>query len=128
MAGRTDAIATDLAEVWLSGANIIRVDYHPDVGVEDLDHAAAVVEACATIANGDLLPLMVVTGGVRPDGDARRLYIEQVPTIATAVAIVATGGPLLAGGIANLIASRMRLNTPIRVFENQTEAAAWLVS
>lgn len=126
MSGRTDVITTDLAEVWLSDDNIIRVAHHPGFGIESVDHAAAVVEACATVANGDLLPLMVVTDGVRPDGDARRLYIEQIPTIATAVAIVATGGPLQAG-VASLIASGMRLVIPIRVFESQTEAAAWLV-
>lgn len=125
MSGRTDVVTTDLAEVWLSDDNIIRVVYHPGAGIEGIDHAAAVVEACARVANGDLLPLMVVPGGVRPDGDARRFYIEQTPPFATAVAIVTTGR--LQAGIANLIASRMRLVIPIRVFENQTEAAAWLV-
>ncbi len=125
--GRVDVVATDLAEVWLGDDGVLRVDYHPGVGIEDLEQAATLVEACATIADGTHLPLMVITGGLRPDTDARRLYTERAPTIANAVAIVVTGAPILTG-IANLLTSRMGLNVPIRVFDNQIEALGWLTN
>lgn len=87
--GRVDVVATELAEVWLSDDGILRVDYHPGAGIEDLEHAAAVVEASVTIADGQKPPLVVITGRLRPDADARRLYTETSPTIANA--LVANG-------------------------------------
>ncbi|MBK5268536.1 MAG: HAMP domain-containing histidine kinase [Acidimicrobiia bacterium] len=122
---RMKAITTDLAEVWLGDDGVLRVDYHPGAGLDTLEHAIGVVAACATIADGQKPPVMVITGGARPDSKARRLYTTELPSIAHAVAIVVAGAPLVTG-TANLIATRMSHNLSIRVFDNQTEALAWL--
>jgi hypothetical protein len=127
IAGRVDAVATEHAEVWQGADGILRVDYHPGAGIEDLKHATAVVEACVTVADGKKPPLMVITSGLRPDTNARKLYTKKIPSITNTVALVVTGEPLLTG-IANLIATRIGLNIPIRVFDNQTEALGWLTN
>lgn len=59
-----------------------------------------------------------------PDRDTRKLYVEKVPAIATAVAVV-TGAPIPTG-IANLAVSQMRFSIPIRVFDSKTDALDWL--
>jgi signal transduction histidine kinase len=118
-------VTTEFAEVWLGDDGILRVDYEPGAGIEDLDQAKAVVSACVTCSDGRIFPLMVVTGGHRPDGDARKFYLEAMPEFVNAVGIVVAGAPILKG-IANLLASRMGLDLPIRAFDNQAEALGWL--
>jgi signal transduction histidine kinase len=118
-------VTTEFAEVWLGDDGILRVDYEPGAGIEDLEQATAVVSACVTCSDGRIFPLMVVTGGHRPDGDARKFYLEAMPEFVNAVGIVVAGAPILKG-IANLLASRMGLDLPIRAFDNQAEALGWL--
>lgn len=124
-APRVDVVTTELAEVWLDDDGVLRVSYHPRKGIENREHATAVVEAVGTCADGEKRPLMVITHGIHPDRDARKLYVETVPATATAVAVVATGAPIPTG-IANLFVSQMRLTIPIRVFDSETEALGWL--
>ena len=123
--GKVKSVTTEFAEVWLGDDNVIRVDYQPGAGIEDLEQATAVVNACVTCSEGERYPLMVVTGGRRPDTNARRFYLEAMPGFTDVVAIVVAGTPVLKG-IANLLASRISPSLPIRTFDNQMEALGWL--
>lgn len=123
-APKVDVVATEHAEVWLDDDGVVQVSYHPRKGIEDREHATAVMEAITTCAEGEKRPLMVITRGLHPDRDTRKFYVETVPAIATAVAIV-TSAPIPTG-IANLVVSQMRLSIPIRVFDSETDALGWL--
>lgn len=125
LVGKVKVLRTEFAEVWLGDDGILRVDYQPGAGIEDLEQATAVVDACVTCSDGEKYPLMVITGGHRPDANARRFYLEVMPTFTDVVAIVVAGTPILKG-IANLLASRMGGTIAIRAFDDQVEALDWL--
>ncbi|VAW07441.1 Two-component system sensor histidine kinase [hydrothermal vent metagenome] len=123
--GTVRALTAEFGEVWLGDDGVLRVEYQSGAGIEDLEQATAVVNACVRCSDGEKYPLMIVTGGHRPDANARRFYLEAIPTFTDAVALVVSGAPILMG-IANLLASRMEGTVPIRAFDNQVEALDWL--
>jgi signal transduction histidine kinase len=122
---RGEVITTDVAAVWLGDDGVLRVDYGLARGTDTLEHATTVAEACASISRGLKPPMLVNTGGLRPDSGARKVYVREFPTITDMVAIVVEAAPVTTG-FANLIVKRLGGDISMRVFDNQIDALAWL--
>lgn len=114
------------AEVWLGDDGVLRVVYLPVPAVEGVKEATALLDLCGTIGGGERRPLLVVTGGARPNGAALQLYGARLATVASAVAVVVAAP--LARLIANSSVARVHLVIPIGLFGDETTALDWLAA
>ncbi|GGC06236.1 DUF7793 family protein [Cellulomonas carbonis] len=109
--------------IWLRPDGVVEIAWAPHVpsGLED---ARAVITAMSELTGGRAAPLLVHTTDAGPQDRAARMEFIRRQEVVAAVALV-VGNPL-SRMMATFFINVSRPDVPIRLFEDEVAAVAWL--
>lgn len=109
--------------IWLRPDGVVQIAWAPHVpsGLED---AIASIEAMQELTGGRAAPLLVHTTHAGPQDRAARMEYVRHQGIVSAVALI-VGNPL-SRMMATFFINVSRPDVPVRLFEDEAVAVAWL--
>lgn len=123
MSNDVPEITGEKFRIWLRSDGIVEIQWAPHVP-SDIDDARAVIDAMSELTGHRAAPMLVHTTDAGPQSrDARMEFIRRQEVVA-AVALV-VGNPL-SRMMATFFINVSKPDVPIRLFEDETAALAWL--
>lgn len=125
--GPTSAACPEISgekfRIWLRPDGVCEIAWAPHVpsGIED---ARAVVTAMSELTGGRAAPLLVHTTDAGPQDRAARMEFIRRQEVVSVVALVV--GNALSRMMATFFINVSKPDVPIRLFEDETAALAWL--
>ncbi len=123
MSSECPEIVGEKFRIWLRPDGVCEIVWAPHVpsGLED---AIATIKAMAELTGGRRAPLLVHTTDAGPQDRAARMEFVRDQGVVSAVALI-VGNPL-SRMMATFFINVSRPEVPIRLFEDEAAAVAWL--
>jgi hypothetical protein len=125
MDSETGVITDPKFRIWLRPDGIVQMVWAPQTTVRVGD-ATAALEAMAQLTGGRRSPLLVDMHDTGPLDRSTRTEFTRRGDLQTAVALIV--GTPLSRVMANFILSVSKPQFPVRLFDNEASAVAWLQS
>lgn len=109
--------------IWLRPDGVVEITWAPHVP-SDLTDARLVIDAMSELTGGGPAPLLVHTEDAGPQSRDARMEFVRRQEIVSAVALI-VGNPL-SRMMATFFINVSRPDVPIRLFDDQAVALAWL--
>jgi hypothetical protein len=109
--------------IWLRPDGIVAMVFAPRIAT-DLADATATLEAMAQLTGGRRSPLLVDMRDTGPQDRPTRAEWTRRSDLSSAVALIV--GTPLSRIVGNLFISANRPQFPVRLFDNEASAVAWL--
>lgn len=123
MSNQSPEITHEKFRIWLRPDGLVEIVWAPHVP-SGLDDALATIAAMSELTGGRPAPLMVHTADAGPQDRAARMEFIRRQEVVSAVALI-VGNPL-SRMMATFFINVSRPDVPIRLFEDDAAAVAWL--
>ena len=109
--------------IWLRTDGVVEIAWAPHIP-SDLADACLVIDAMSELTGGRAAPLLVHTTDAGPQSREARMEFVRRQEVVSAVALI-VGNPL-SRMMATFFINVSRPDVPIRPFEDEDDALAWL--
>ncbi|WP_291379393.1 STAS/SEC14 domain-containing protein [Demequina sp.] len=116
-------ITSEKFRIWLRPDGMVEIAWAPHVP-SVLEDALAVIDAMSELTGGRAAPLLVHTEDAGPQSREARMEFIRRQEVVSAVALI-VGNPL-SRMMATFFINVSKPDVPIRLFEDQADAVAWL--